>query len=59
MKMMILIIVVNFTVQVDFLELVSILFPILKTSNPVIVLEDDEKLILTPDQSLSDCGIGE
>ncbi|KAL9966255.1 hypothetical protein ACROYT_G024303 [Oculina patagonica] len=28
-----------------------------KTSNPVIVLEDDEKLILTPDCSLSDSGI--
>ncbi|XP_020607710.1 UPF0538 protein C2orf76 homolog [Orbicella faveolata] len=28
-----------------------------KTSNPVIVLEDDQKLILTPDHSLSDSGI--
>ena len=42
-----------------FLRGVLYFFSHLKTSNPVIVLEDDEKLILTPDQSLSDCGIGE
>lgn len=28
-----------------------------KTSNPVIILEDDEKLMLRPDHSLSDSGI--
>ena len=36
----------------------ALCFSILQTSNPVIVLEDDEKLILKPYHSLSDSGIG-